>query len=90
MPVLAILEFAVTVCIAGLFITQMMMPLIFGTRFFPAFRNTELKQKVDEIRNEVEDLKDQNTQLSELEKLLQQKHDLEVKIAQINNPEGTK
>jgi hypothetical protein len=90
MFLLSIFEFAVTICIAGLFITQMMMPLIFGTRFFPMFRNTELKQQVDATRDEVADLKDQTIQLTELEQLLQQKHDLEAKIAQINNPEGTK
>ena len=90
MVLLRLFELTLILMIGGLVLTQIVMPLIFGLRFFPMFRNTELKQQVDATRDAVADLKDQTAQLSELEELLKQKKDLEVKIAQINNPEGTK
>jgi hypothetical protein len=86
MLLLRLIEFAIVICVGWLLLTQLVMPLIFGLKFFPMFRNTELKQKVDATRDEVADLKDQTVQLTELELLLKQKHDLEVKIAEINKP----
>lgn len=86
MLLLRLIELALAVCLGWLLITQLIMPLIFGLKFFPMFRNTELKQQVDATRDEVADLKDQTAQLAELDKLLQRKHDLEAEIAELQKP----
>jgi len=61
------------------------MPMLFGTRLFPLFRNSELKKKVEETRHQVEDLKDQNEQLDVLSGLLAERKALEEQIAKIEN-----
>ena len=83
---LRVIEFAISISALWLMVTQLMLPLIFKTRFFPLFRNTELKKKVDETRDTVEDLADKTQQLSELEKLLRKKHRLEMEIAELEKP----
>lgn len=85
MLLLKMVDIMVAIAAGWLLLTQIVMPLIFGTRFFSYFRSTELKKKVEDTRDLVEDLKDQNKQLSELDSLLSQKSALEAKIAELEN-----
>ena len=86
MLLLKMVDIMIAIACGWLLLTQIVMPLIFGTRFFSYFRSTELKKKVEDTRDLVEDLKDQNQQLTELDKLLKQKSELEAKIAELEKP----
>ena len=49
------------------FVTQVVMPMIFGTPLFPFFRKTAMSAKVAEAASELEEVAEQQ-QLNELEK----------------------
>ena len=86
MLLLKMIDVLIALACGWLLLTQLVMPLIFGTRFFSYFRSSELKKKVEDTRDLVEDLKDQSQQLTELDKLLKQKSELEIKIADLEKP----
>jgi len=85
MFLLVILEVFLVIGVVLILLTQIIMPMLFGTRLFPLFRNSELKKKVEETRHQVEDLKDQNEQLDVLSGLLAERKALEEQIAKIEN-----
>lgn len=66
-------------------ITQVIVPLVRGTKTFPAFRKADgIALKVNETREEVVVLREQAENLTELEKLLKQRKQLEEKIDALN------
>lgn len=72
-------------------LTQVILPLTRGQKTFPAFRENALKQKVDNVSDEVSSLKTYNENLAALDKLLKEKSALEQSISKHENSnEGNK
>jgi hypothetical protein len=77
---LDILALAVMVGLFLLFLTQMALPFIFGTPFFPLFRKpTPLKKEVDKAEHEIEEQTELVSLMKQLEILNRRKAELEKK-----------
>ena len=77
---LDVLAFCTMVLLALLFITQMVLPFLFGTPFFPFFRKpTPLKTEVDKAEHEIEEQTELVSLLKQLEILNRRKAELEKK-----------
>ena len=77
---LDILALAVMILLFMLFLTQMTLPFIFGTPFFPFFRKaTPLKDEVDKAEHEVEEQTELVSLMKQLEELNRRKAELEKK-----------
>jgi hypothetical protein len=77
---LDILALAVMAGLFLLFLTQMALPFIFGTPFFPLFRKvTPLKKEVDKVEHDVEETAELVSLLKQLDTLNRRKAELEKK-----------
>lgn len=70
----------VVIGIVILLITQVVLPLHYGTPLFPQFRReTELKQKVDEAEQQLEETREYVHLMEDLEEINRRKAQLEKK-----------
>lgn len=77
---LDILAVAVMLGLFLLFLTQMALPFIFGTPFFPLFRkNTPIKQEVDKAVHDLEEQTELVSLMKQMEELNRRKAELEKK-----------
>jgi|ADurb_H2B_01_Slu_FD_contig_101_223180_length_3953_multi_3_in_0_out_0_4 hypothetical protein len=77
---LEILTLLVMVALLLLFVTQMVLPFVLGTPFFPLFRkSTPLKEQVDKMEYEIAEQTELVSLLKQMEKLNRRKAELEKK-----------
>ena len=77
---LDVLALAVMAGLFLLFLTQMALPFMFGTPFFPLFRkDTPIKQEVDKAVHDLEEQTELVSLMKQLEELNRRKAELEKK-----------
>ena len=77
---LDILALSVMIGLALLFVTQMVLPFLFGTPFFPFFRkSTPIKEEVIKAEHELEEQTELFNLTKQLEELNRRKAELEKK-----------
>lgn len=86
---LDILVAIIMVIFVYLLITQVIIPSIFGLKLFPIFKKNDLVLEVEATRDIVATMKEQNSNLSELQVLLKSRAELEKKISALKNPVET-
>ena len=77
MKLLALLSFIAAAAALYIVITQIMMPALYGTRLFPAFRKDPLEDEVIKAKFEVDTLEDRVENLEDLVDLTKTKSRLE-------------
>jgi hypothetical protein len=69
----------VSLSVAIAFVTQVLLPLWKGTKLFPWFRNNELASEVENLQDEIGNLKELNTLTGLKEKLVAERDSLSKK-----------
>lgn len=77
MRLLALLSFIAACAIIYLFVTQILIPAVYGTPLFPMFRKNPLGAEVAKTRDEVHNLEDHVENLEDLVDLTKKKSKLE-------------
>jgi hypothetical protein len=80
MILLRLLELVIVLFLVYVLFSQILFPAMSGAKLFPVFRKSELKVKVENLKDEVDDLRDVSTNLSELHVLQKRKAEIEAAI----------
>lgn len=82
MKLLALLSFIAVAAALYILVTQIMMPALYGTRLFPAFRKDPLEDEVIQAKFEVDTLEDRVDNLEDLVDLTKTKSRLKRELDQ--------